>query len=506
MLFAQTLHFIEKRVYCLDMRPNSRNRGRGLFAWLFDPIWQSDLNRRSESDLPPYRPERDHSTPHNRPQTPSVRVIGDEHDFSRSDQPAMYDQDNESESGLAISQPSRRPTQMRKATKAKQDVYVFADRKNEVVRLPTNLSKRGVLDVAISRVPCTAAQLDGDSGTWSFETQSQLVQVAGFYSAKTGDRSEDSEPLMVASSAAGKERIFIGVFDGMGGAGASVVERDNNFTEAYRASRIARLECFRYSAEKVVNGVLSLGRDEISGRELTTHLAKRMKDYAEKLGIGPGTSRIRGTLTKTLPTTLACADVSITHTSGQIRVEVRALWAGDSRVWIVTPQQGLQQLTRDDVDIEDPLEQLRQDPPMMNVVSASVDFTLNEVQNKLIGPCIVLAASDGFSGYVRSPGEVELLLLESFDVAERSGISVGNVLMERFTKIAQDDVSCVVAAIGFRSVSELNDAFAVRRKVLEDRYSVLNAEMTAEEFSETVDGIWATERPQYCEWLGGGKS
>ena len=337
-------------------------------------------------------------------------------------------------------------------------------------------------------------------GTWSLLSASELIQIDGFYCAKSGGLSEDSEPLVVSSLGPNRERLFMGVFDGMGGAGSSVVKERNSFTEAYRASRITRMECLRYSVDKTVNDVMGLGRAEISGRELAPLLAKELKRAAEKLAIGPGSSRIRGTLTKTLPTTLACADVSIKCDSkGEIQVSARAIWAGDSRVWVLTPSHGLQQLTRDDVDMEDHLEQLRQDPPMTNVVSASVDFTLNDLPHNFIGPCVVIAATDGVSGYVRCPGEVELHILDSFFEAEKTGTPVGKTLLDRFAKLAHDDVSCVIARIGFQDLSAFNQAFSSRRDELHLLYSSLIEDVTNEEFSDLVDNIWANEKPMYCE-------
>lgn len=390
--------------------------------------------------------------------------------------------------------------EVRNEINARYKVFFFADQKGEVDGLPPNLINRQVRDVSLFPVPCSSSRSESDGGFWSLLSESKLIQIDGFYCAKSGGLSEDSEPLVVSTVGSIRERLFMGVFDGMGGAGSSVIERINSFTEAYRASRITRLECFNYSVEKVVNDVVGLGRAEISGRELSPLLAKRLKLEAENLAIGPGSSRIRGTLTKTLPTTLACVDISIKRNSmGEIRVNAQAIWAGDSRVWVLTPSHGLQQLTRDDVDMEDHLEQLRQDPPMTNVVSASVDFMLNDLRHEFSTPCVVITATDGVSGYVRSPGEVELHILESFFQAEKTGTPVGKILLDRFAMLAHDDVSCAIATIGFGGLSAFNQAFSRRRDELHLRYSSLIEDVTNEEFSELVDNIWAHEKSMYCE-------
>ena len=411
----------------------------------------------------------------------------------------IYDQDNDPTVFGPI-EPSIDVDKILYETHARYKVFFFADQKNETPIDPSKLINRRVPGLSISPVHCSSSRSESDVGTWSLLSASERIQIDGFYCAKSGGLSEDSEPLVVLSSGSIRERLFMGVFDGMGGAGSSVVKERNSFTEAYRASRITRLECFDYSVEKVVNDVMGLGRSEISGRELAPLLAKELKRAAEKLAIGPGSSRIRGTLTKTLPTTLACADVSIKRDSkGEIQVSARAIWAGDSRVWVLTPSHGLQQLTRDDVDMEDQLEQLRQDPPMTNVVSASVDFMLNDLSYEFDTPCVVIAATDGVSGYVRCTGEVELHILDSFFEAEKTGTPVGKILLDRFAKLAHDDVSCVIATIGFEDLSAFNQAFSRRRDGLRLLYSSLIEDVTNEEFSELVDNIWASEKPMYCE-------
>lgn len=447
----------------------------------------------------PHWNERDHSNSHVRPNVP--------HEIPFTDHALEF--------GLVATpnsenlEPTRDTRQTRAITKSTQEVLVFAESRNEAIIRPRGLTPSDVLEVSLVPVLCSDVRAGSDIGIWTF--QHQFAWGSGFFSAKSGVLSEDAEPLLVSASSHGvKQRMFIGVFDGMGGAGASLVDTgaDNGkkLTEAYRASRIARIECLNFTIPKVVNGILGVGRDEISGRDLTAHLQNKMKEYAQKLGIGPGTSRIRGTLTKTLPTTLACADVSIERVySGELRTQVRALWAGDSRIWVLTPSLGLQQLTRDDVDIEDPLEQLRQDPPMTNVVSASIDFVLKDSMWTFSGPCVLIAATDGVSGYVRSPDEVEHHILQSFYLSETSGAPVARILNDTFSKIAHDDVSCVVTVVGFSGVTELNQVFSQRRREAEERYISLNVDVSPEEFSQLVDNVWAGQRQRYCEKLQGSR-
>jgi hypothetical protein len=220
--------------------------------------------------------------------------------------------------------------------------------------------------------------------------------------------------------------------------------------------------------------------------------------------MAPASSRIRGTLTKSFPTTLACAEVRVATRQSTPHVDVRAVWAGDSRVWVLTPESGLQQLSRDDVSITDPLEQLRQDPPMNNVVSASVGFTLREHTATLTGPCLVVCATDGVCGYVNSPGEVELLVLRALSKSISGREPFEKMLFQEFGSVAKDDASAVLVAVGFRDEDDLNARFSDRLRRLEERYSVLDRDLNTDERSAAIDSVWNAEAPLYSARMARG--
>jgi hypothetical protein len=170
----------------------------------------------------------------------------------------------------------------------------------------------------------------------------------------------------------------------------------------------------------------------------------------------------------------------------------------------MTPQSGLQQITKDDVDLADPLEQLRQDPPMNNVVSASVNFSIREHHVELSGPCLVIAATDGVCGYVRSPGEVELIVLRALKTAHFEKKPFSETLFDSFTQLANDDASCVITSIGFEDLSSVNKAFENRLRLVEDRYSKLQVQNDDIDLSVKIDEIWSQEKTDYCALLPGG--
>jgi serine/threonine protein phosphatase PrpC len=350
----------------------------------------------------------------------------------------------------------------------KRSISVFDGRIEE--RTQRKSSTRTGLELQVRPIPCKVIGRDTDHAVWEFVDENILV--SGFFSAKSGKRSEDAEPLFVSHSESQEQRLLIGVFDGMGGAGAGIVELPKgSYTEAYIASRLLRKFLLKLGMAGFANPIISGSQRAISSSDFLIRTKGYFEKFSKEYKIGTGSaSRIRGTLTKTLPSTLACAEIlTRKNYQGHLQTKIYPMWAGDSRVWVMTPQSGLQQITKDDVDLADPLEQLRQDPPMNNVVSASVDFSIREHQVELSGPCLVIAATDGICGYVRSPGEVELIVLQALKTAHFEKKPFSETLFDSFTKLANDDASCVITSIGFKDLVSVKKAFETRLRLVEDR-------------------------------------
>ena len=394
--------------------------------------------------------------------------------------------------GSRFQESSRRQLNTKKIT-------VFATRRGGLQK--ENLIKIDGIEFNILLVPCKVIGSDTDHAVWEFADENNFV--SGFFAAKSEKLSEDAEPLFVSYSESEEQRLLIGVFDGMGGAGAAKVEKKNSHTEAYIASRLLRYTLLVLGIEQIANLRISKRQKAISTFDIKIKTENYLKKMSKKYEIGTsGTTKIRGTLTKTLPSTLACAEVLIKkNDKGHLQTQIYPMWAGDSRIWVMTPEYGLQQVTKDDVDLADPLEQLRQDPPMNNVISASVDFSIREHHVELLGPCLVIAATDGVSGYVRSPGEVELLVLRAVSTAHIERKPLSETLFDSITKLANDDSSCVVASIGFEDLSSLNRAFENRLRLVEDRYSRLQVQNDDSDLSVKIDEIWSQEKTDYCALL-----
>jgi len=316
----------------------------------------------------------------------------------------------------------------------------------------------------------------------------------GLQCPKVAGACEDSPPIFITPRGRSTESTYLGVFDGMGGAGAGQVtfSLDNQMpqstTEALLASRI----CWRAAMSWIVNSDLR-HRDD-----LRKEISSLLKSATNKTSLSEG-SRIRGTLTKRLPTTMVLSQVQ--PLTSDDRFNITTWWAGDSRAYLLTPEHGLAAITRDHVRESDQLEQLRSDPPIENVVNQSTDFYLEETIQEVSGPFVLLLATDGVFGYLPTPGFLELGLLEA--LSNRSQ-EVSNKFATFCTTYAADDVSAVMVVSGFQDDRDVTDRFRVRLATLRNQYSQILA-MNPEDpnWNTEVERLWGLERPTYQRLLGG---
>jgi hypothetical protein len=179
----------------------------------------------------------------------------------------------------------------------------------------------------------------------------------------------------------------------------------------------------------------------------------------------PQNSKIAGSLQRSLPTTLAAMTIQV----GDGGVTVRSLWAGDSRVHVMTPDHGLAQISTDDAPESDALALLLNDSPMTNLVCADRPFVINERVEHFSTPVVLLAATDGCFGYVATPAHYEYLLLHHLQRAQ-SLDQWAEMLLEDFVGFTSDDASLVLTAFGFASFDDLRSSFAPRAALLRDEH------------------------------------
>jgi hypothetical protein len=200
--------------------------------------------------------------------------------------------------------------------------------------------------------------------------------------------------------------------------------------------------------------------EEQLSNDLHAEIATKLKGAADELDGQENTqSKLRSKLHKRLPTTLACVTMAV----AQKELRAQTIWAGDSRCFCMTPEEGLQQLSVDDQkQLCDPFESLSLDPQMSNYVNADTDFVFNSARFRFSLPAVLLVATDGCFQYVETPAHFEELLLNSLALAG-SAEEWSTVLNQTIEALTGDDASMSLQAVGWTSFESLKLAFEVRR-------------------------------------------
>lgn len=261
------------------------------------------------------------------------------------------------------------------------------------------------------------------------------------------------------------------VCDGLGGAGHtkhSLPDEENpgavtERTSAYLGSRIVAERVERFFAEHWEEWASSGETPEIGvyAGQLKEELDRAIQDCVEKM-------RIRipvGKTIKIFPTTLASA-VFLPCEDG---LRVAAIWAGDSRVYLLTPSKGLRLLSLDDAD--GAAESMNSGTVMTNCVYAG-SFFLNYCVYTLREPGLVFCCSDGCFDYLRSPLHLEWLLLHTIqNMPQEDGRQPGEILGESIRdgiyQTIRDDTTMAGLCVGLPSIASLQEAFRTRTEDLD---------------------------------------
>lgn len=292
----------------------------------------------------------------------------------------------------------------------------------------------------------STAEADPGRAVWYHQDASLLA--VGVWTERRVGAGEDAEPLLAHHRPTGTG--LIGVFDGSGGSGAAIALESPAGaprTGAWVGSRVARAASETWFAETVTGRGPDRDAAALRGR-LARSLAPMRPARA---------TRLVGRMRRELPTTMA----ALRYRRRGGGLECRALWAGDSRAYLLTPGGGLQVLTRDHTDEADALEQLLQDPPMTNVICADRPFRIDQADHGVPLPCVLVCATDGFFGYLDTPAHFECHLLRELRDA-RDAADWADLLCARVAGYTADDASLSLAAIGYRDFEQLRDAFSRR--------------------------------------------
>jgi serine/threonine protein phosphatase PrpC len=362
-------------------------------------------------------------------------------------QMAIYQADT----SLAVDRPVKRPTIIKRV---KNRILNFRGGRQQQKK-----RRRKFSDV----LRAVAIGLGGNSrkgkDTFPIEVATPHIKPAmgfEFNIAKIPDNGEDADPILIKNYSPS----WVGVFDGLGGSGASkCVIGGTEKTEAYFASRGAR--------SAVINAINSnLASDiPLEGGDIAKSINHGLENELSQVESAP--SPLRGSIFKKMPTTVALAQIQTDNQN--MTHNVSAYWAGDSRVYIFTPEQGLIQITGDHLKSSgDAKANLADDSPMSNLASAKEAFFIEEKTLSTKSPFIIFAASDGCFGYFEdTPIQFEELLLRSL-CTSRNMDAWKDALCSELKTISGDDCSMALIAFGWRTFEEMRGAFSPRYEYIKE--------------------------------------
>lgn len=245
---------------------------------------------------------------------------------------------------------------------------------------------------------------------------------------------------------------MLGVFDGCGGAGARKHDVYSGCTEAYMASRLcagAFYDSFRTTFP------CDLPAEQIAKEVLAPRAIETLVAY-EPPKDGDGL-KITGSMVRTLPTTAA---VALVQQAEEDALLVSAIWAGDSRVFILDAQ-GLAQLTVDDTSVPDPMENLYEDGVLRNIFCSDRKVRVHCKTVRVKPPFVVLSATDGCFGYVSTPMEFEGMLIYTL-LNANTPAQWENELAQMIGRSAGDDHTLCLASFGYGSFAALQQSLSAR--------------------------------------------
>ena len=158
---------------------------------------------------------------------------------------------------------------------------------------------------------------------------------------------------------------------------------------------------------------------------------------------------------------------------------------------------GLAQLTKDDTEVEDALDNLTSDAPMTNVLSADGQFQLNYKSVQVSQPAFIFAATDGCFGYIPSPMEFEGAILREL-VRSKTPRQFRNQLYEKLVDCAGDDIALGLLSVNFGTFSSTQDILGDRYKILKERYLL---KLDNDEKGNFRKDMWDKYKEKYENYL-----
>ncbi len=288
---------------------------------------------------------------------------------------------------------------------------------------------------------------------------------------------------------------LLGAFDGCGGAGARKHDFYSGHTEAYMASRFCA-GVFYDQFRRTFPSQLKVA--DLIADVFAPQITQRLMQFVPP--VDGGGFQIKGSSVRTLPSTAA---VALIRQAKKGEMLVSAIWAGDSRVYIMNSK-GLAQLTVDDTNVPDPMLNTYEDGVLQNILCSNKPAKLHHKTIRMTEPFVVFAATDGCFGYLSTPMEFEGILLNTL-LQTKSADQWENKLAELISSIAGDDSTICLASYGYGKFAALQQAFANRYAYLEKQYLAPISKMPPEDKDGRIS-LWESYRDNYMRHIKDGQA
>lgn len=288
---------------------------------------------------------------------------------------------------------------------------------------------------------------------------------------------------------------LLGAFDGCGGAGARKHDYYSGHTEAYMASRFCA-GAFYDQFRKLFP--CNQTADALTKEVFAPQTARRLIDFGppkDETGF-----QIKGSSVRTLPSTAAVALIQQGVDGSML---VTAIWAGDSRVYIMDSL-GLAQLTVDDTTVTDPMVNIYEDGILKNILCSDKPVKLHCKTITMNEPFIVFSATDGCFGYLSTPMEFEGVLLETL-LKTKCVADWERELANTLGSIAGDDHTLCLAAYGYRNYATLQKSFVRRYEYIEKHYLLPVSNIPVEDRESRFE-LWSSYRDNYMRYIKDGQA
>lgn len=303
--------------------------------------------------------------------------------------------------------------------------------------------------------------------------------VMSFCRDKIAGHGEDSYCYSFCDNAG-----LLGAFDGCGGAGARKHAYYSGHTEAYMASRLCAGSFYDQFRRLFPcnQSAVSLTKDFFA--PLTSQRLIEFGPPKDETGF-----QIKGSSVRTLPSTAA---VALIQQDADGSALVTAIWAGDSRVYIMDSL-GLAQLTVDDTTVTDPMVTIYEDGILKNILCNDKPIKLHTKTIKMTEPFVVFTATDGCFGYLSTPMEFEGTIIETL-LSTKCVAAWEKKLADTLGAIAGDDHTLCLASYGYGSYESLQKSFSRRYEYIEKHYLVPVSKMPVEDRESRFE-LWRS----YCD-------